>query len=102
MSYRLKSLKSYFGVSDKCWEVETMRICNATRVFALGVALAITGVAVTSASAEEQKKEGGAVKGAAKGAAIGAVVPGVSAKTGAAVGAVSGGIKKSKQKNEDK
>jgi hypothetical protein len=56
--------------------------------------LPFAAFAATSAIADDESKEGGALKGAAKGAAAGALLPGVSAKTGAAVGAVAGGVKK--------
>ena len=77
-----------------------MKIGTAARVLALGVILPFAVITATSASDEDDKKEGGIVKGAAKGAAVGAILPGVSAKTGAAVGAVSGGVKKGKDKDQ--
>ena len=77
-----------------------MKIGTAARVLALGVILPFAVITATSASAEDEKKEGGVVKGAAKVAAAGAILSGVSAKTGAAVGAVSGGVKKGKDKDQ--
>ena len=77
-----------------------MKIGTAARVVALGVILPFAVITATSASAEDDKKEGGVVKGAVKGAAVGAILPGVGAKTGAAVGAVSGGVKKGKDKDQ--
>lgn len=82
-----------------------MKIGKAARLLALGLVLPFAVISATSANAEEEKKEGGALKGAVKGAAAGAILPGVSAKTGAAVGATTGAIKKNKdtdQKDEEK
>jgi phage tail tape-measure protein len=78
-----------------------MKMSKTARVLTISAMLPLAAFAVTSASAEDDQKEGGALKGAAKGAAIGAVVPGVSAKTGATVGAVSGAMKKSNADDTD-
>jgi outer membrane lipoprotein SlyB len=78
-----------------------MKVIKTARVLTLGAMLPFAAFAVTSASAGDDDKEGGALKGAAKGAAIGAVVPGVSAKTGATVGAVSGAIKKNNKDDKE-
>jgi hypothetical protein len=80
-----------------------MKMSKTARVLTLSVMLPFAAFAATSASAQDDQKEGGVVSGAAKGALIGGVLPGVSAKTGAIVGGTAGAIKKnSDQDNEEK
>jgi hypothetical protein len=76
-----------------------MNISKSACVLTLSILLPFAVLTATSASAEDDQKEGGALKGAAKGAAVGAVLPGVDAKTGAAVGAVSGAVKANKDED---
>lgn len=77
-----------------------MKMSKTARILTLTAMLPFAAFAVTSASAEDDQNEGGAVKGGVKGAIIGGVLPGVDAKTGAAVGATAGAIKKNN--NDDK
>jgi hypothetical protein len=79
-----------------------MIISKTARVLTLSIMLPFAVFAATSASAEDDQKEGGAVKGAVKGATAGAILPGVDAKTGAAVGATAGAIKANKDGKEEK
>jgi len=78
-----------------------MKMSKTARILTLGLMLPFAAFAVTSASAGDDQKEGGALKGATKGAIIGGVVPGVSAKTGAVVGGVAGAVKKNSDDNKD-
>jgi hypothetical protein len=80
-----------------------MKMTKTAYILTLSVMLPFAAFAATSASAQDDQKEGGVVSGAAKGAAAGAILPGVSAKTGAIVGGTAGAIKKnSDQDNEEK
>jgi len=79
-----------------------MKMSKLARVLTLSAMLPFVAFAATSAIADDDQKEGGAVKGGVKGAIIGGALPGVSAKTGAAVGATAGAIKANKDDDDDK